>query len=172
MRIVEHWGLTLKRRHRRNIWGVYDGMLPGEEFLDLNDAFPDYNPAHLLFQVLRDTCGDAVLVHALASFAVCRSHFAILLGKIKDGQKLPTVTCFGGTAIMGRYQAIKRVRGNIKVYRTVMEFNDLVASGRSLTEIASRFDTTVEELERGFRKLRKQATEIHKTDFRIYFQIF
>jgi hypothetical protein len=33
-------------------------------------------------------------------------HFAILLGKIKDGQKLPTVTCFGGTAIMARYEAM------------------------------------------------------------------
>jgi hypothetical protein len=48
-RIVEHWGLTLKRRHQGNISGVYDGMLPGEEFLDLTDAFPGYNPAHLLF---------------------------------------------------------------------------------------------------------------------------
>jgi hypothetical protein len=52
-----------------------------------------------------------------------------------------------------------------------MELNDLVASGRSVTEIASYFETTVEELERGFRKLQKQATEIHKTDTRMSFQI-
>jgi hypothetical protein len=39
-----------------------------------------------------------------------------------------------------------------------MELNDLVASGRSVTEIASSSDTTVEELERDFKKLRKQAT--------------
>jgi hypothetical protein len=80
-------------------------MLPGEEFLDLSDALPGYNLAHLLFQVLRDICGDLVLVHAYASFIICRSHFAILLGKIMDGQKLPTVTCFGGTGIMARYEA-------------------------------------------------------------------
>jgi hypothetical protein len=159
--IVKHWGLTLKSRRQRNISGIYDGMLPGEEFLDLSDAFPGYNPAHLLFQVLHDTYGDPVLVHAHASFVVCRSYFAILLGKIKDGQKLPTVTCFGGTAIMARYEAIERVRGHTKAYWTVkniMELNDLVASGGSVAEIASHFDTTVEELERGFRELRKQAT--------------
>jgi hypothetical protein len=39
-----------------------------------------------------------------------------------------------------------------------MELNDLVVSGRSVIEIAFHFDTTVEEIERGFRKLRKQAT--------------
>jgi hypothetical protein len=164
-RIVEHWGLTLKRRRQGNISGVYDGMLPGEEFLDLSDAFPGYDPAHLLFQVLRDTCGDRLLVHAHASFVICRSHFAILLGKIKDGQNLPTVTYFGGTTIMARYEAIERVRGHTKVYWTVkkiIELNDLVASGRNVTEIASHFDTTVEELERDFRKLRKQATSITK----------
>jgi hypothetical protein len=173
-RIVEHWRLTLKRRRQRTISGIYDGMLPGQEFLDLSDAFPGYNPAHLLFQVIRDTCGDPVLVHALANFVVCRSHFAILLGKIKHGQKLPIVTYFGGTAIMARYEAIERVRGHTKVSWTVkniMEFNDLAVSGRSVTEIASHFDTTVEELERGFRKLRKQTTEIHKTDIKISFQI-
>jgi hypothetical protein len=60
-------------------------MLPHEEFLDLSDAFPGYNLAHLIFQVLRDICGDRVLVHVHASFVVCRSHFATLLGKIKDG---------------------------------------------------------------------------------------
>jgi hypothetical protein len=32
--IVEHWGLTLKRRRQRKISRVYDGMLPGEELLD------------------------------------------------------------------------------------------------------------------------------------------
>jgi hypothetical protein len=159
-RIVEHWGLTLKRRHQRNISGVYNGILSGEESLDFRDAFPGYNPAHLLFRVLHDTCGDRVLVHAHASFVVCRSHFAILLQKIKDGQKLPTVTCFTGTAIMARHEAIERVRGDTKVFWTVkniMELNNLVASGRSVTDIASHFDTTVEELERGFRKLRKQV---------------
>jgi DNA-binding phage protein len=75
---------------------------------------------------------------------------------------------------MAMYEAIERVRGHTKVYRTVkniMKLNDFVASGRSMTEIASHFDTTVEELEQGFRKLRKQATEIHKTHIRISFQI-
>jgi hypothetical protein len=105
--IVEHWGLTFKRRRQRNIAGIYNGMIPGEEFPDLSGAFPGYNPTHLLFQVLRDTYGDPVLVHAHTSFVVCRSHFAILLEKIENGQKLPTVICFGGTAIMARYEAIE-----------------------------------------------------------------
>jgi hypothetical protein len=62
---------------------------------------------------------------------------------------------------MARYEAIERVRGHTIVYWTVkniMELNYLIAHGWSVTEIAFHFDATVEELERGFRKLRKQAT--------------
>jgi hypothetical protein len=62
-RIVEHWGLTLKRRHQGNISGVYNSMLPAEEFLDLSDTFPGYYPAHLICELLRDNCGDGGLSH-------------------------------------------------------------------------------------------------------------
>jgi hypothetical protein len=48
MRMAEHSGLTLGRKRHRNISGVYDGLLPGKEFLDLHQLFAGYNPAHLL----------------------------------------------------------------------------------------------------------------------------
>jgi hypothetical protein len=49
-RIVEHWGLTLKRRRQRSISGVYDGMLRREGFLDLSNAFPGYNELICFFK--------------------------------------------------------------------------------------------------------------------------
>jgi hypothetical protein len=110
-RIAEHWGLTLKRKHQRNISGVYDGMLTSDEFLDLNDLFTVCKPAESLFEILawKDAVPESFDTHP--GFQTCHHDFVVLLGRIKDGQKLPAVTCLSDTAIVAGFKRLTKLPG-------------------------------------------------------------
>jgi hypothetical protein len=159
-RIVEHWGLTLTRKRQRNISGVYDGMIPGEDFEDLQDIFAGYNLGKQLWDILGNTGTVQDLVAADPRFQACVSDFAVLLGRIKDGQRLPPLTYLGGTSIMARIEAIDKISGHTKLYWTVrhlLQLQEHLASGKSLPEIASLFGATVPEIQRGCKKLAKRG---------------
>jgi hypothetical protein len=107
--------LTLARKHQRNISGVYDGMIPGEDFEDLDDIFAGDHLGKQLWDILGATGAVPDLVAADPRFQSCVSDFAVLLGRIKDGQGPPPLRHFGGrsTSNMARIEAIDKISGQI-----------------------------------------------------------
>jgi hypothetical protein len=161
-RIAEHWGLTLKRRRQRNSSGVYDGTLTDDEFLGLNDLFAGYNPAEVILQIVPWIGAVPDPSDAHPGFRTCHQDLAILLGRIRVGQKLSAVTCLGGTAIVARFQAINKIAGHTKLDWTgthLGTLQGLLSHRMSVQDIASDFNATVPEIERGCKKLRKRGGE-------------
>jgi hypothetical protein len=141
---------------------VDDGLLPGDEFLDLHQVFSGDSPACMLLPSLAETRGSPDLGNAHPRCLAGRSQFAALLGSIKDGQKVPPVTFLGGTAIMARFEAIAAVAGHGKVSWTMkhlLELDQLCRMGKTVEQMASHFSATVAEIERGCRRLAKRRGE-------------
>jgi hypothetical protein len=149
-RIAEHWGLATRRKRQHNASAVYDGMLAGDEFLDLNDMFDGYNPAEVMFEVLGWTGAVPDLINEHAGWKRCQEDFARaeprLLGRIKDGQKLPALTWLSGTAIVARFEAISKITGHTKLYWPVahlLTLQGLLHQQMTLPDLSRRMTQSI-----------------------------
>jgi hypothetical protein len=144
--LADKWGRILRRKRHRSLGGIYDGMLQGLELHHLFDVLG--NPLGgapwltlVLFQVFKKVGGNAAAIDDNTTFIECRNRFAALLGVVKDCQKVSVEICLTECG---------------RIYWTANYFDQLRAlrqQHKTPEEAASFFHISVEEIERGWKKL-------------------